>query len=275
MTSTFTPLASSYDAVGNYDNLRRLVMHGTRAALVIALPIEAALFFRGHTFIRLWMGDQYAVQSGTVMRILLLSVLFASANTTSVGIVFGMAKHKRIAFWAIGEAAGQPDPERHPGAPDGNLWRGLGLGHSQRFLRTDSVAGLRFQAAGDSGQDLSVADLDSHRMAAVPFALACVAAERFWHGTNLFVFFVQIAVLLPLVPLSPGADVSRRGWHSNAAVEGTTQGGESLRQQEYEPSTTYGRLRTRFSLAVWPRRSERKSVFRIRVGSRLKSQSRL
>ena len=50
------------------------------------------------------MGDQYAQPSGTVMQILLISVVLGSANTTSAGIVYGMEKHKRLAFWAIGEA---------------------------------------------------------------------------------------------------------------------------------------------------------------------------
>jgi hypothetical protein len=39
-------------------------------------------------------------------------------------------------------------------------------------------------------------------MAAIPFALACAAAEHFWHPRNLLVFFLQIGILLPLVPLS-------------------------------------------------------------------------
>ncbi len=34
----------------------------------------------------------------------------------------------------------------------------------------------------------------------IPFALACAAAERFWPAHNLFVFFLQIAALLPLIP---------------------------------------------------------------------------
>jgi len=81
------------------------LIHGTRAALLVSLPIEAGLFFRGHTFIRLWMGAQYAQPSGMVMQILLLSVVFSSANVTSAGIVYGMEKHKRIALWAMVEGA--------------------------------------------------------------------------------------------------------------------------------------------------------------------------
>ena len=40
------------------------------------------------------------------------------------------------------------------------------------------------------------------RCAVIPFALACAAAERFWPAHNLFVFFLQIAALLPLLPLA-------------------------------------------------------------------------
>jgi O-antigen/teichoic acid export membrane protein len=202
MTSTFTPLASSYDAVGNYDNLRRLVIHGTRAALVVALPIEVALFFRGNTFIRLWMGEQYAEPSGTVMKILLLSVLFASANTTSVGIVFGMEKLKPIALWAVGEAVTNLILSiilvRHMGI------YGVAWGSAIPSVFCELILWPAYVSR------LVVIPVRTYLwqtwirtgLAVVPFALACAAAEHFWHPRNLFEFFVQIAVLLPLVPLS-------------------------------------------------------------------------
>jgi O-antigen/teichoic acid export membrane protein len=237
MTSTFTPLASSYDAVGNYDNLRRLVIHGTRAALVVALPIEAALFFRGHTFIRLWMGEQYAQPSGTVLRILLLAILFASANTTSVGIVFGMEKLKPVAIWAVGEAAA-------------NLILSIIL------VRRIGIYGVAWGSAIPSVfcelilwpayvSKLVAIPVRTYLwqtwirtgIAAIPFALACAVAERFWHASNLFVFFVQIAVLLPLLPLSlmlifrEEVGVQLREWRRRRMTP------DGL-GDEYEPSTT-------------------------------------
>jgi O-antigen/teichoic acid export membrane protein len=39
-------------------------------------------------------------------------------------------------------------------------------------------------------------------LSVIPFALACAAAERFWPAHNLLVFFLQIAALLPLLPLT-------------------------------------------------------------------------
>ena len=38
-------------------------------------------------------------------------------------------------------------------------------------------------------------------LAVLPFAVACAVTERFWSPPNLAVFFLQIAVLLPLLPL--------------------------------------------------------------------------
>ena len=66
MTSTFTPLASTLEAEGKQDHLRRLLIQGTRASLILSLPINIALLFRGPTFIGLWIGRQYETVSGAV-----------------------------------------------------------------------------------------------------------------------------------------------------------------------------------------------------------------
>jgi len=202
MTTTFTPLASTYEAEGSHQNLRRLLIHGTRATLLVSLPIEAALFFRGHTFIRLWMGDQYAGPSGTVMQILLLSVLFSSANTTSAGIVYGMERHKRIAFWAIGEAAANLILSivlvRRIGI------YGVAWGTAIPSVIVELLLWPRFitQLVEIPVRTYLWQTWFRTALTAVPFALACAAAERYWPARNLVVFFLQIAALLPLVPLA-------------------------------------------------------------------------
>ena len=204
MTTTFTPLASTFEAEGSFDNLRRLLIHGTRAALIVSLPIVVALFFRGETFIRLWMGEQYAQPSSTVMRILLLSVVFASANTTCGGIVYGMEKHKRIAIWAICEGAANL-------ALSIILVRRMGIygvawGTTIPSVIVELILWPRFICK------LVVIPVRTYLyqtwlrtgLGVVPFGLACVLAERFWPAHNLLVFFLQIAALLPLLPLTLG-----------------------------------------------------------------------
>ncbi len=236
MTTTFTPLASTFEAEGSHDNLRRLLIHGTRAALVVSLPIEMALFFRGHTFIHLWMGGQYAQPSGTVMQILLLSVVFSSANTTSAGIAYGMEKHKRIAFWAMGEAAA-------------NLTLSIIL------VRQIGIYGVAWGSAIPSViiemilwpayvSKLVAIPVRTYlwetwfrtALGVIPFGLACALAERFWPAPNLAVFFLQIAALLPLLPLTL-ALIFRKELVARARGVKRSRTSDH-RIDEYEPSTT-------------------------------------
>ena len=239
MTTTFTPLASTFEAEGSFQNLRQLLIHGTRAALIISLPIEVALFFRGHTFIRLWMGEQYAQPSGTVMQILLLSVVLGSANTTSAGIVYGMEKHKRLALWAMGEAVA-------------NLVLSIIL------VRRIGIYGVAWGTAIPSviielllwpGYVSKLVEIPVRTylwqtwirtgLAIIPFALACAVAERYWPAHNLFIFFLQIAALLPLFALTL-AVIFRRGAVTQAREWYRRRGVSNLLSKEYESVTTIG-----------------------------------
>lgn len=198
MTTTFAPLASALEAEGKAEQMRGLLIHGTRAALLLALPIYVALFVRGRTFIGLWMGPQYAQPSGTVMQILLISQVFASANTTSGGIAFGMEKHRPIAIWAICEGIA-------------NLILSIIL------VRKIGIFGV---AWGTTIPNLVVhlvfwpryicklVDMPIHRylyqswirpgLAVLPFAIACYVADRFWQARHLWQFIAQIVALLPV-----------------------------------------------------------------------------
>jgi O-antigen/teichoic acid export membrane protein len=237
MTTTFAPLASTFEAEGKYDNLQRLLIHGTRASLVVSLPIEVALFFRGETFIRLWMGPQYAEPSAMVMKILLLSVVFSSANSTSGGVVFGMEKLKRVTLWAVLEAVA-------------NLTLSIIL------VRKIGIYGVAWGTAVPS-VIIEVLLWPSYvcrlvgipvwtylwqtwfrtTLAIVPFALACALAERFWPVHNMAIFFLQITALLPLIPLTialvfrdeVAIQVGR--WKKRCSTSGRLN-------NEYESSTT-------------------------------------
>lgn len=100
---TFVPAASAYDATGDNTSLRRLFKHGTRFTLAVALPILITLLTRGHNFIALWMGPSYEHKSGTVLVILAIPLVFSYANRIAVSIAFGVGKHQKPAFWAVGE----------------------------------------------------------------------------------------------------------------------------------------------------------------------------
>jgi O-antigen/teichoic acid export membrane protein len=239
MTTTFAPLASTFEAEGKYDNLQRLLIHGTRAALVVSLPIEVALFFRGETFIRLWMGPQYAHPAAVVMKILLLSVVFSSANSTSGGVAYGMEKLKRVTLWAIVEATAN-------------------LALSVILVRRIGIYGV---AWGTAIPSVIIEVLMWPRyvcglvampvrtylwqtwfrtaLGVVPFAVACALVERFWPARNLAIFFLQISALLPLLPLALSLifrdefTAQVREWKKLHRMSSPTS-------DEYEPTTIVG-----------------------------------
>jgi O-antigen/teichoic acid export membrane protein len=103
MAFTFIPAASTYEAAGNSDRLLMLYTNGTRAMLMVALPILITLLVRGPSFIGLWMGPQYSHQSGIVLIILCIPLFFSYPNKVAAAIAFGIEKHKVGAFWAVGE----------------------------------------------------------------------------------------------------------------------------------------------------------------------------
>ncbi|HVG27016.1 MAG TPA: oligosaccharide flippase family protein [Acidobacteriaceae bacterium] len=101
IAGTFVPAASTYEAAGDTEALVNLYIYGTRATLVISLPILATFLLRGHRFIQLWMGPEYAGSSGDILILLTVPLLFAYANRTASSIAYGVEKHKLTAIWAI------------------------------------------------------------------------------------------------------------------------------------------------------------------------------
>src|SRR5262249_46752196 len=59
-TDTFYPAASRMDAERNMAGLGKLLILGTRIALMVALPLCLGFIFLGRQFITSWMGKAYA-----------------------------------------------------------------------------------------------------------------------------------------------------------------------------------------------------------------------
>lgn len=202
LSTTFTPLASGLEASGRFDDLRKMLIRGTQATLALALPISAGLFFRGGTFIRLWMGPEYEVVSEMVVRILLISMFLGVANATAGSIMMAIEKHKPMAWFAVLEAA-------------------VNLGLSIVLVKTIGLYGVAWGT--------SISMLLTHLafwpwyikkilnvsprtyvwqgwgkplLCVLPFAAACAAADHYWHPAHMVVFFAQMAAVLPVYALS-------------------------------------------------------------------------
>jgi O-antigen/teichoic acid export membrane protein len=198
MGTTFIPLASGLDASGRSDDLQKLLLRGTQAALGLVLPICVTLLLRGKTFIGLWMGHQYSEVSGTILQILIVSQFFTIANSTAGQIAYGIDKHKSVAKSAIVEAA-------------------INLSLSIVLVKTVGVYGVAWgttlsmalvhlafwplyvrKTLGVSIRKYLWEGWTKITLCAVPFGIVCAIADKYWHAASLVTFFGQVLATLPV-----------------------------------------------------------------------------
>ena len=201
LAQTMMPLASAYDASGQRDGLRRLLIQGTRLTLAVIWPVQLALLVRGASFIRLWMGAAYAEPSGTILQILLISNFLITTNHVSAYIVFGMGKHKRWAIWQSCEAVANATLSIL-------LVKRIGLYGVAWGTTIPSlvVQGILWPTYICRLLEVNVFEYLTQTwlrtaVAMAPFAFGCVYAERYWSADHLLTFCLQILITLPLVPL--------------------------------------------------------------------------
>ena len=199
---TFMPAASSLGARQEWDQLRQLLFRGTRTVLLVALPIEVALYFRGRTFVGLWMGHQYAGPSGGVLKILILSWFFISINSCSGNIVYGLSKHRPVAIWTACEAVANLSLSIilvHRMGIEGVAWGSVipslfihALVWPRYITKVLRVPLLQYLLQAWLRPGLCV----------VPFAVACFLCEKFWPAARIWSFLWQMAAILPVFLLS-------------------------------------------------------------------------
>jgi O-antigen/teichoic acid export membrane protein len=204
MGSTFVPAASTYEAAGNTAGLLGLYKNGTRATLMIALPILVTLIIRGPSFIGLWMGKEYSQSSGTVLIILATALFFSYANRTASSIAFGIEKHKTIAIWAIGEGVANLTLSiilvhwyGIYGVAIGTLVPSLIVQVGLWPRHISKLVGLSaFEVLSNVWAPMF--------LAAIPFAAATYAMGVLFPARNLSIFMLQVIATLPIFFLTVG-----------------------------------------------------------------------
>jgi O-antigen/teichoic acid export membrane protein len=198
MGGTFVPAASTYEAAGDTASLLGLYKNGTRATLMISLPILITFIARGPSFIGLWMGPEYAHSSGIVLVILCIALFFSYANRTAGAIAFGIEKHKTTAIWSIGEGVA-------------NLalsillvhWYGIygvAIGTMVPSLFVQVILWPRYisKLVGLSSFEVIGQIWGPMLLASIPFAIASYVINILAPAYSLAVFFLQVLATLPI-----------------------------------------------------------------------------
>ena len=204
MSGTFMPAASTFEAAGDSASLMRLYKNGTRAAILVSLPMMLTMIIRGSTFVGLWMGPKYAHISGTVLLILSIPLFFSFANQTAVAIAFGIEKHQTVAKWAVGEGIA-------------NLILSIILVHffgiygvAFGTLIPSLVTQLGFwprysaHVIGLGPSQILLTVWGPAILSSIPFAIVSYIVDRLVPPRNLAMFFLQVAATLPVMFLTAG-----------------------------------------------------------------------
>jgi O-antigen/teichoic acid export membrane protein len=104
LSQIFIPMSGASDAKGDTAQLQRIFVAGNRACALVVLPITATLVILGKSVIRVWVGANYVAAAYPVMLVLLIPSTFTLAQSASTRILYGMAKHKTLAWVTAMEA---------------------------------------------------------------------------------------------------------------------------------------------------------------------------
>ncbi len=196
MSMTFVPAASTFDAGGNMDKLQNLYRIGTRSILIVSMPLLVTLLTRGRTFIRLWMGAQYAGPSGTVLIILATALLFGLANNTAGAVSMGTDRHKFVARWALVEGVSNLTLSIILVHFFGIYGVAIGTLIPSLFIHLVIWPGFTARMLSISRADIMIRTWGVVYAAALPFALASFFVDRHFAVHNVAAFIAQTVGLL-------------------------------------------------------------------------------
>lgn len=96
MAQVFTPMSSHFDASGDLEQLRRILIVGNRYSSLLIFPMSAVLLVLGKSIIRVWVGPAY-LSSYAVLAILTVPTALYLAQAASTKVLYGMAHHSVLA----------------------------------------------------------------------------------------------------------------------------------------------------------------------------------
>jgi O-antigen/teichoic acid export membrane protein len=104
LAQIFVPMSGQSHAKGDMHRLRTILVAGNRACALIIFPITAVLIILGESVITAWVGARYVPASYPVLVVLAIPMTFALAQSASNRILYGMARHKSLAWVMLMES---------------------------------------------------------------------------------------------------------------------------------------------------------------------------
>jgi O-antigen/teichoic acid export membrane protein len=103
-TAVVLPTVSHLNATGEIEKIQKLLINGTKYALMIALPVGASYVIIGKEFISLWFNTKYSLVCYPVLAVLTFGIIAHVCHFAPVQVLQGLASHKTAAYMSISEA---------------------------------------------------------------------------------------------------------------------------------------------------------------------------
>jgi O-antigen/teichoic acid export membrane protein len=198
VTRVIYPLISSKQASHGIDAASALMRKSVRLSTIIVLPIVLTFLTRGPTFIGLWMGPKYVSTAGPVLQILAVGLcVYMSYQVLGISIM-ALGLHKGLVPAYIAEAVANLSLSFILGKTmgvTGVAWGTtipqliIALGFAPRFCR---------KALGVPAREYAMQAWIRPLAAMVPFAIVSYLVDRTWTAPNVFYFFGQVAIIMPV-----------------------------------------------------------------------------
>lgn len=196
------PLTSELSSLNQHEKIRRVLVQGSKLALLVGLPIATVYIFLGREFIGLWMGEKYGPLAGDVLVVLALGQILSFPHYTMNSLLYGMSRHHIIALWRIFEAVVNVVLSIVLVQYYGII--GVAIATVIPHLIVVVVV-LPWQISRIVGMSLGDYVRSAYvrpLLAVAPFALLCDWAAHNVHPESLLAFFSQVALLMPIYLLS-------------------------------------------------------------------------
>lgn len=190
------PLASHYAALRQFDEVRALLIRGSKVALLVALPLCAGFVVTGERFIELWMGPEYSPMAGRVLLILALAEVFSAPHHAMSVVLLGLSRHRVMAWLRIGEAIVNLAISIWLVQSIGLVGVALGTTIPHIFVMLFVLPVMVCRVVGLPYREYLARAYVGPFVAVIPFVGGLVLLREWWPAPNLVVFFLQTGLLV-------------------------------------------------------------------------------
>ena len=199
ISRVIAPRTSAALATGGIEAVRAVVLSVGPAATLVTVPMALTFLLRGERFLGLWMGPAYGPLTGQVLLVLSFPVWLAGGRLVAAAAVMGINRHRGLAIAVALEAVANLGLSVLLIKPLGLVGVALGMAFPSTIVNLVFMPRYLERHLHIPSREFVTRVWVWPSVACAAFGVATYAVERWIGADSLLMFFLEVAVLLPLV----------------------------------------------------------------------------